>query len=197
MGDRREKIKIWLASANAERAPLFKFTAPLRSSNLAVRPLLYYPHPNLRKVSATIRDFDDEVRALGFDLEETMAEEQGLGLSAPQINVLKRLIVWKPNARSREIRIMANPSVSCATDPQDFEEGCLSFPGIYEKIRRPHRITVTGQDTTGMPYTHTAEGLEAVCIQHEIDHLDGKLFVDYISKLRLNRIRKQMSRVKG
>ena len=123
-----------------------------------------------------------------------MYEAKGVGLSAPQINVAQRMVVCDVSGDRNKPVVLINPVITEASDLQTQEEGCLSFPGFYEKVKRGQHITVTAQDTTGKEFSLTADGLEAICIQHECDHLDGKLFVDYLSKLRSSRIRKKMLR---
>lgn len=123
---------------------------------------------------------------------ETMYEFKGIGLSAPQVNVHQRIIVVDATPDRSDPEVLINPRVTNAESPEVYAEGCLSFPGFYEEVTRPHRITVKAQDAQGQDITMDAEGLKAVCIQHECDHLEGTLFVDYLSKLKASRIHKKM-----
>ena len=164
---------------------------------MAIRPVLTAPHPVLREVSKPVTVFDDALRTLIADMFDSMYAESGIGLAAVQIGEPVRVIVMdlarKDGTPLR--RVFINPVLSEPTATLvPYEEGCLSVPEYYDEVQRPSEITVTFQDETGASHTERATGLFAVCIQHEMDHLEGKLFIDYLSKLRrdraLERVRK-------
>ena len=159
---------------------------------MATRRLLLYPDPALRKKSAIVETFDSELEQLGDDLLDSMYQHKGVGLSAPQINVFKRVISIDTSRDRNEPMVLVNPVVIARTEVAMREEGCLSFPGFYEKVKRPQKIAVEAQDVKGEKRQIEVSELAAICIQHEIDHLDGKLFIDYLSKLRAGRIRRRM-----
>lgn len=139
---------------------------------------------------------DDEVRKLIKDMAETMYAAPGIGLAATQVDVHKRIVVIDISETRDELRVFINPQILEASGEAECEEGCLSVPGVFEKVRRAQRVKVQALDADGKPFVLEAEGLLAVCIQHEIDHLDGKVFVQYLSRLKQQRIlaklRKQM-----
>ena len=159
---------------------------------MAVRRILQYPHPNLRKKCGVVEEFSHDLRNFADDLLETMYASNGIGLSAPQVNMLQRIIAVDASPNKQEPLVLINPVVTDARNPTVFEEGCLSFPGFYEKVKRPLEVEVSAFDVAGKPINIEAEGIKAICIQHECDHLDGKLFVDYLSKLKASRIHKKM-----
>ncbi len=161
---------------------------------VALLPILLYPHPNLRKRCQEVTDFSKDLKKLSEDLLETMYASNGIGLSAPQVNVPRRIITVDITPNRSDPKVLINPTITRSDNLTLYEEGCLSFPGFYEKVKRPHQIEVQAQDVNGDKFTLQAEGVKAVCIQHECDHLDGKLFVDYVSKLRASRIHKKMVR---
>ena len=153
--------------------------------------ILHFPDPRLRRRAEAVSVVDDEVRRLIDDMLETMYDAPGIGLSAPQVNVPKRVVTIDVSQdRSRPV-CLVNPEICAADGETETEEGCLSVPGIYEIVKRPERVRVSALDRDGSPREIEAEGLLAVCIQHEIDHLDGRLFVDYLSRLKRQRIRKK------
>jgi peptide deformylase len=123
---------------------------------------------------------------------ETMYHAPGVGLAATQVNVHKRLLVMDVSEQGNQPQVFINPELSIYGKPQTHNEGCLSVPGFFEEVTRPEKVDVKARDATGKPFTSTLEGLAATCIQHEVDHLNGKLFVDYISKLKANRIRAKL-----
>lgn len=165
---------------------------------MALLPILHYPDPRLHKVAAPVLRVDDEVRKLIKDMAETMYAAPGIGLAATQVDVHKRIVVIDISETHDELRVFINPQILEASGEADCEEGCLSVPGVFEKVRRAQRVKVQALDADGKPFVLEAEGLLAVCIQHEIDHLDGKVFVQYLSRLKQQRIlaklRKQMRR---
>lgn len=162
-------------------------------------PILRYPDPRLHKVAKEVRQVDDNIRKLIKDMAQTMYAAPGIGLAAPQVDVHKRIIVMDITETRDQLRAFINPRLLEASGEAETEEGCLSVPGIYEKVRRAERIKVSALDEHGEPFTLEAEGLLAVCIQHEMDHLEGKVFVEYLSRLKqqriLGKLKKQLSQV--
>lgn len=156
--------------------------------------ILEYPDPRLRTVAAPVATVDDEVRTLIADMLETMYAAKGIGLAATQVDVHRRLLVIDVSDERSEPRVFVNPEVIARDATGSHQEGCLSVPGIYEDVQRAQRIRVRALDRDGRPFELDAEGLLAICIQHEIDHLDGRLFVDYLSELKRQRIRKKLDK---
>lgn len=161
---------------------------------MAKMTVLQYPDERLRKVAQQIEKVDDGIRSVIDDMFETMYEEQGVGLAATQIDIHKRLFVADCSEDQNEPMVFINPEITEAEGHFKNDEGCLSFPGVYAKVERAEKITVTALDKNGERFSRSAEGLLAICIQHEIDHLDGKLFVDYLSPLKRERIRKKLEK---
>lgn len=155
---------------------------------MALLPILHYPDPRLHKVAAEVTRVDDHIRKLIKDMAQTMYAAPGIGLAAPQVDVHKRIIVIDISETHDQLNAFINPKLLEASGEANCEEGCLSVPGIYEKVRRAERIKVTALDTEGRPFTLEAEGLLAACVQHEMDHLEGKIFVEYLSRLKQQRI---------
>ena len=155
---------------------------------MALLPILRHPDPRLHKVATKVERVDDRIRKLIKDMAETMYAAPGVGLAATQVDVHKRVIVIDISETRDQLNVFVNPELLAASGEADCEEGCLSVPGVYEKVRRAERITVRALNTAGEPYTLEAQGLLAVCIQHEMDHLEGKVFVEYLSRLKQNRI---------
>ena len=165
---------------------------------MAIREILTVPDPVLKQKSLPVEQVDDELRALMDDMLETMYEAPGIGLAAIQIGVAKRVIVMDLARQDEEPqpRYFVNPEILWRSDETaPYEEGCLSVPGFYEKVARPEQIRVQALDLDGNPLTLEPDGLLSVCIQHEIDHLDGKLFVDYLSPLKRQRIRQKLAKL--
>jgi peptide deformylase len=154
--------------------------------------ILEYPDPRLRQQAAAVRVVDDALRQLVDDMVETMYAARGIGLAATQVNVHKRLLVIDVSEHHDQPRVFINPVILRADGEAPNEEGCLSVPGIFEKVRRATAIRVRALGGDGRPFELDAEGLLAVCIQHEIDHLDGKVFVDYLSELKRQLIRRRL-----
>lgn len=163
---------------------------------MALLPILHYPDPRLHKVAAKVNRVDREIRKLINDMAQTLYAAPGIGLAATQVDVHKRIIVIDISESRDQLGVFVNPVLLEASGEADCEEGCLSVPGIFEKVRRAERIKVRALDAEGAPFTLEAEGLLAVCIQHEMDHLEGRVFVEYLSRLKqqriLTRLRKQM-----
>lgn len=163
---------------------------------MALLPILEFPDPRLRTVAEPVTEFNDELRQLVKDMFETMYDAPGIGLAASQINVHQRIITIDLSEDKDQPLVVINPQVEPLTEETDkMQEGCLSVPGFYEDVVRPNRIRLTAQDEHGEQYTLEADDLLAVCIQHEIDHLDGKLFIDYLSPLKRNRIRSKLEKL--
>jgi len=162
---------------------------------MAKLTILEYPDPRLRTKASPVEVVDDGVRRLVDDMLETMSAAKGVGLAAPQIDVHQRILVTDVSEERNQPRAFINPEILTCAGSVEAEEGCLSVPGIYDKLStRSERITVRALDRDGKPFEIEAEGLLSICIQHEIDHLDGKLFVDYLSDLKRTRIRKKLEK---
>jgi len=161
---------------------------------MAIRQILHHPDPRLRTCATAVTEFDDELRVLVDDMLETMYAAPGIGLAATQIDVHRRVVVIDVSSSKDAPHHFINPEIVDADGEEEMEEGCLSVPDIFETVRRPERVRVRAQDCNGETFELAADGLLAVCIQHEIDHLDGKLFVDYLSQLKQSRIRKKLTK---
>jgi len=161
---------------------------------MALLPILRYPDDRLHKVAKPVEVVDDKIRKLVADMAETMYEAPGIGLAATQVNVHKRVIVIDVTEDRSDLKVFINPEILERSGEQVCEEGCLSVPGIYERVVRAAEIRVTALDEHGERFELEADGLLAVCIQHEIDHLDGKVFVEYLSQLKLNRIKSKLAK---
>ncbi|MGQ4277343.1 peptide deformylase [Pseudidiomarina sp. E22-M8] len=156
--------------------------------------ILKYPDERLRTVAEPITSVDDSLRETIDAMFETMYDSNGVGLAATQVNVHKRLFIADCSEDQNQPLVFINPEITEKDGLFANEEGCLSFPGVYAKVERAEKITVSALDRHGETFSMNAEGLLAVCIQHEIDHLNGKLFVDYLSPLKRNRIRKKLEK---
>jgi len=160
---------------------------------MAVLDILRYPDSRLHKVARPVLVFDDRVRRLVRDMAETMYAAPGIGLAATQVDVHERVIVIDVSESKDRLQVFVNPEiVGASTDRKTYEEGCLSVPGIYEEVERPEQVTVRAFDEHGKAFTIDADGLLAVCLQHEMDHLQGKVFVQYLSRLKQSRIKGKM-----
>ena len=155
---------------------------------MACLPILEYPDPRLKKVAAPVPAVTAEIRKLVRDMADTMYAAPGVGLAATQVNVHKRVIVIDISEHKDELRVFINPELLSAEGEAECEEGCLSVPGYYDKVTRAARIRVRALDGNGAPFELDAEGLLAVCVQHEMDHLQGKVFVEYLSPLKRARL---------
>ena len=157
---------------------------------MAILNILHYPDPRLHKVAKPVAQVDDRIRQLVKDMAETMYQAPGIGLAATQVDVHERVVVIDLSEEQNELRVLINPEIlSRSDDTQVYEEGCLSVPGIYEEVKRASEIRVKALDENGQTQEFDADGLLAVCIQHEIDHLDGKVFIQRPSSLKHNRLR--------
>jgi len=161
---------------------------------MTVRTILHYPDPRLRRRAKPVVAVTDDTRRLVDDMAETMYQAPGIGLAAIQVNEPWRIVVIDISETRDRLQVFINPEITFKEGVQEREEGCLSVPGIYEPVVRANRIRVHALDRDGKPFELDVEGLLATCIQHEIDHLDGKVFVDYLSRLKQTRIRKKLEK---
>ncbi len=163
--------------------------------NMAILSILEFPDPRLRTVAAPVTTVDARVQQLTDDMLETMYDAPGIGLAATQVDVHERIIVIDISENKDQPLVFINPVIEVLDENLgEYDEGCLSVPGFYETIRRPERIRVTAINRDGVTFTHDLDGLLAICLQHEIDHLEGKLFVDYLSPLKRQRIRGKLEK---
>ncbi len=156
--------------------------------------ILEFPDPRLKKVAKEVENFDTQLKKLVEDMIETMYFANGIGLAATQVNIHKRLLVLDISADQDQPRVYINPQILDQSGEQNCEEGCLSVPGVYASVKRAENITIRAQDSDGNFFEEQLEGLHAVCVQHEMDHLIGRLFVDYLSPLRRNMVRKKLEK---
>ena len=157
--------------------------------------ILEFPDPRLRTLAQPVEVVDDQIRELIDDMFETMYDAPGIGLAATQVNVHKRIVVMDLSEDKNEPMVFINPEVEVLTgEPEEMQEGCLSVPGFYETVMRVPHANVRALDRNGKAFETEARGLMAVCIQHEIDHLNGKLFVDYLSNMKRSRIRRKLEK---
>ena len=157
--------------------------------------ILEFPDPRLRTVARPVAHVDDAIRELADNMLETMYAAPGVGLAATQVDVHRRVVVIDVSEEQNQPLVFINPEITVLdAELCEFSEGCLSVPGYYEMVERPAKIRVKALDRQGTPFEIEPEGLLAVCIQHEVDHLNGKLFVDYLSNLKRQRIRKQLEK---
>jgi len=164
---------------------------------MAILELLHYPDDRLRTVARPITVVDDRIRQIAKDMAETMYAAPGIGLAATQVNIHERMILVDVSEDQSELKVLINPEVVDASDEKKvFQEGCLSVPGIFDDVELPDRIRVRALNEHGQTIEFDADGLLSVCIQHEIDHLDGKVFVDYLSRLKQGRIKTKMIKAK-
>ena len=171
------------------------FSLLLRKSRMSLLPILRYPDARLHKIAKPITVFDERIQKLVADMAETMYDAPGIGLAASQVDVHEQLIVIDTSDARDGLLVLINPVIIRASDErQVYEEGCLSVPGIYDGVKRSAQVRVKAQDRNGQFFELDAEGLLAVCIQHEIDHLKGKVFVEYLSPLKRNRIKARLQK---
>ena len=162
---------------------------------MALLSILRYPDPRLHKLAKPVTDFDARLKQLVADMAETMYEAPGIGLAATQVDVHEQVIVIDTSDTRDQLRVLINPTIIWTSDDsQVYEEGCLSVPGIYDGVERPTRVRVRSYSLDGSAHEFEAEGLLAVCVQHEMDHLKGKVFVEYLSPLKRNRIKSKLQK---
>ena len=160
---------------------------------MALLPILRYPDPRLHKVAKPVTAFDARLKKLIADMAETMYAAPGIGLAASQVDVHQQLLILDISETTKELQVFINPEIIWASEEKKiYDEGCLSVPGVYDGVERPARIKARAFDADGKSFEVEAEGLLAVCLQHEMDHLKGKVFVEYLSPLKRNRIRTKM-----
>ena len=162
---------------------------------MAILNILRYPDPRLHKVAAPVTQFDERLEKLVADMAETMYEVPGIGLAATQVDVHEQVVVIDTSEDKSALIAFINPEILWSSDDrQVYDEGCLSVPGIYDGVERPSQVKVRAFDVKGQPFELDADGLLAVCIQHEMDHLKGKVFVEYLSPLKRNRIKTKLQK---
>jgi peptide deformylase len=161
---------------------------------MAKLTILEFPDPRLRTRAAPVTEFDPALKKLAADMLETMYEAPGIGLAATQVNVHRQILVLDVSEEKNQPMVIVNPKIVASEGSQTYQEGCLSVPGIFADVDRADRIRVEAQDVEGKPLQIEADGLLAVCIQHEMDHLVGKLFVDYLSPLKRELVRKKLEK---
>ena len=161
---------------------------------MALLPILHYPDPRLHTRAKPVAIVDAGIRKLAADMAETMYAAPGIGLAATQVNVHQRLLVLDISEDKSQLQVFINPEILSKEGACEGEEGCLSVPGIYETVKRSERVRVRALNLDGQPFEVEADGLLAVCLQHEIDHLDGKVFIEYLSRLKLSRIKAKLTK---
>ena len=163
---------------------------------MALIEILHFPDPRLRKKAIPVDEVNGQVRQTVTDMFETMYHAPGIGLAATQVNIQRQIIVIDVSEDKSSPHCFINPEIIAKDGEEEMQEGCLSVPGVFENVQRAENITVKALNEQGAEFTLEADGLLAVCIQHEMDHLDGKLFVDYLSPLKMQRIKKKMLKMK-
>lgn len=161
---------------------------------MALLNILKYPDERLHTVAKPVTQVDDRIRQLVADMAETMYEAKGIGLAATQVNVHERVVVIDLSEERNQLLVLINPTITHKTGETTYEEGCLSVPGIYETVSRAERVSVEALNLQGETFTLETDGLLAICIQHELDHLAGKVFVEYLSTLKQNRIKTKLKK---
>lgn len=162
---------------------------------MAILTILEFPDARLRTIAKPVEVFDNELKTLVNDMFETMYDAPGIGLAATQVNVHQQVIVMDLSEEKDQPLVFINPSITVLDEtPKPYDEGCLSVPGFYETVERPQKVRIDAVDVGGKAFSMEDDGLLAVCIQHEMDHLNGKLFVDYLSNLKRNRIRNKLEK---
>lgn len=161
---------------------------------MAILNILNYPDLRLYTIAKPVKEVDATIRRLIDDMAETMYDAPGIGLAATQVDVHQQIIIIDISENKNQLQVFINPRLIASCGTQDYEEGCLSVPGIYDMVTRAEKITVEALNREGKPFTLEAEGLLAVCVQHEMDHLLGKVFVQYLSPLKQTRIKNKMQK---
>lgn len=163
---------------------------------MAILKIIHFPDPRLRIKAQPVGVVDGAIRTLVDDMFETMYQAPGVGLAAPQVDAAKRIVVIDVSEEKNQPLCLINPEILSLEGSQEMEEGCLSVPGVYDLVTRAAKIRVRALDRAGMPFEMDTDGLLATCIQHEADHLEGRLFVDYLSDLKRGRVRKKMEKIR-
>lgn len=163
---------------------------------MATLEILEFPDPRLRTVAKAVTEFGPALQQLVRDMTETMYAENGIGLAATQVNVHQQLLVLDVSDSRDQLRVYINPAILSSSGEQNCEEGCLSVPGVYAEVKRAENVRVRAFDTGGQVFEEDLSGLHAICLQHEMDHLQGKLFVDYLSPLKRQMVRKKLEKQK-
>ena len=161
---------------------------------MALLEILETPDPRLRTVAKPVETFDEKLAQLAEDMIETMYAARGIGLAATQVNVHKRLLVLDVSEAQDTPRVYVNPTILDSEGTETCEEGCLSVPGIYAEVSRAEKVRLGAQDIDGKPFVEELEGMHAICVQHEMDHLEGKLFIDYLSPLKRRMVTKKLQK---
>lgn len=162
---------------------------------MSILNILRYPDPRLHKVAKPVTVFDEKLKQLVADMAETMYDAPGVGLAASQVDVHEQLVVIDVSETNNQLQVFINPEIIWSSEERKvYDEGCLSVPGIYDDVERPSEVKVRALDIEGKPFELHADGLLAVCIQHEMDHLKGKVFVEYLSPLKRNRIKAKLQK---
>lgn len=161
---------------------------------MAVREIVVYPNPRLRIISEAVTRFDKALEALVKDMADTMYAAPGIGLAAIQIDVPKRIVVMDLSEAKDSLQVFINPEITALEGVTESEEGCLSVPGVLAMVERVAKVRIKAQDIKGLPFEIDADEMLSVCIQHEVDHLNGKVLVDYLSRLKQERMRKKLSK---
>ena len=177
------------------RNPIYRLLTDFEHIAMALLNILRYPDPRLHKVAKPVTEFGDRLHKLVADMAETMYDAPGVGLAATQVDVHERVVVIDVTETKDDLLVFVNPEIVWSSpDKQVYDEGCLSVPGIYDGVERPSRVKVRAVDQFNKPFELEADGLLAVCIQHEMDHLMGKVFVEYLSPLKRNRIKTKLQK---
>jgi peptide deformylase len=161
---------------------------------MAKLDILVYPDTRLRQVARAVTEFNDELEQLVTDMAETMYAAPGIGLAAVQVNVLRRVVVMDLSEPKDSLQVFINPEISELQGTTESEEGCLSVPGVFAMVERAETVKINARDVKGNPFEIDADEILSICIQHEIDHLNGKVFVDYLSRMKRSRIRKKLKK---
>ena len=166
-----------------------------RYSSMAILPILKFPDPRLHTIAKPVTQFDEKLQQIVSDMFETMYAARGVGLAATQVDIHQRIVVIDTSEERDTPMVLINPEIIAqSAEKKDWEEGCLSVPEVYEVVARPERVRVRAQDTSGAFFEMDCDELLAVCVQHEIDHLNGKVFVQYLSNLKLNRLKSKIKK---
>ena len=166
-----------------------------RYSSMAILPILKFPDPRLHTIAKPVTQFDEKLQQIVSDLFETMYAARGVGLAATQVDIHQRIVVIDTSEERNAPMVLINPEIIAqSAEKKDWDEGCLSVPEVYEVVARPERVRVRAQDTSGAFFEMDCDELLAVCVQHEIDHLNGKVFVQYLSNLKLNRLKSKIKK---